>query len=270
MQPARGVDDHRVKAEVLRFGQRAPGAHDRVQLARRVVHAQAGLLAQHVQLLDRGGPPDVGRDQQDVTSLLGQPLPQFAAGRRLARALQPEHHDHARPLIGLLQAAGGVAKQRQHFVADDPDDLLSRGQTAQDLLVERPVAHPVDKRLDHLEVDVGFEQRQANLSQGRLDRGLGEASFSTNGAEDVLQAATERVEHHGVWAPAISSGRAIRHTPSSAAQTLILAGVSGSGQTGYTDDSLWPSLSFLVFRYLRVNSVAGMISRGSDSETDSP
>ena len=70
MQPARRVDDDRVEAEIARLGQRARRARHRVELARRVVHAQAGLLAEHVQLLDRRRTPHVGRHQQRVAPLL--------------------------------------------------------------------------------------------------------------------------------------------------------------------------------------------------------
>ena len=80
------------------------------------------------------------------------------------------------------------------------------GLELQDRLVERAIPDPIHERLDDLEVDVGFEQRQAYLTQGRLDCGLGKTSFSTNGAEDVLQAATKRVEHHGVTAQARRGG----------------------------------------------------------------
>ena len=73
------------------------------------------------------------------------------------------------PLRRRLQAALGVAEERQHLVADDLDDLLRRRQAPQDVLPHRPVAHAIDERLDDLEVDVGFEQRQPNLAQRRLD-----------------------------------------------------------------------------------------------------
>ena len=72
-------------------------------------------------------------------------------------------------LLRRLQPALGVAEQREHLVADDLDDLLRRRQAAEDVLPHRPIAHAVDERLDDLEVDVGFEQRQADLAQRRLD-----------------------------------------------------------------------------------------------------
>ena len=93
------------------------------------------------------------------------------------------------------QAALRVAEERQHLVADDPDDLLRRRQALEHVLIDRAIADAIDERLDDLEVDVGLEQRQADLAQRRLDGLLRQAGFAPKGAEDVLQAVAERVEH---------------------------------------------------------------------------
>ena len=69
----------------------------------------------------------------------------------------------------FLQSAFGVAEQRQQLVAHDLDDLLDRRQALQDGLLGRLVANAIDERLDDLEVDVGFEQRQPDFAQRRLD-----------------------------------------------------------------------------------------------------
>ena len=77
-----------------------------------------------------------------------------------------------------LQAALGVAEERHHLVADDLDDLLRRRQAAQDVLPHRPVADAIDERLDDLEIDVRFEQRQPNLAQRGLDVVFGQPAFA--------------------------------------------------------------------------------------------
>ena len=100
----------------------------------RIVHANAGLLRDDVQLLNRGRTLDVGRHEQRMLALLRQPRRQLARRRRLAGALQPEQQDDARPLGRRLEAAFGVAEERHHLVADDPDDFLRRRQAAQDVL----------------------------------------------------------------------------------------------------------------------------------------
>ena len=169
VQPARRVDDDDVEPERAGFGERAPRARHRIELAGRIVHARRRLLPDDVQLLDRGRTLDVGRDEQRMASLLLQPHRQLAGRRRLAGALQPEQQDHPRTLRRRLEAALGRAEERHHLVADDLDDLLRRRQAAQDVLPHRAVAHPVDERLDDLEVDVGFEQREPDFPQRGLD-----------------------------------------------------------------------------------------------------
>ena len=147
------------------------------------------------QLLDRRRAPHVGRHEQRVLALLRQPPSQLARGRRLARALQAEQQDDARPRRRRRQPALRVAEERQHLVAHDPDDLLRRRQAPQDLLIDRPVAHAIDERLDDLEVDVRLEQRHPDFAERGLDRLLGEPGLAAKRLEDVLQAVAERVEH---------------------------------------------------------------------------
>ncbi len=176
---------------------RAFRARDRIHLPGRVVDADAepGLLGDDVQLLNRRRPFDVGRHEQGVLALLGQPLRQLARGRRLAGALQPQQQDHARPLARRLQSALGIAEERDHFVAHDLDDLLRGRQAAQHILPQRPIADPIDECLDDLEVDVGFEQREPDLAKRRLDVLGRQPRLAPQGLEDVLQAVTERVKH---------------------------------------------------------------------------
>ena len=93
------------------------------------------------------------------------------------------------------QAALGVAEERHHLVADDLDDLLRRRQAAEHVLPHRPVAHAVDERLDDLEVDVGFEQREPNLAQRRLDVLRRQPRLAAQRLENVLEACAEGLEH---------------------------------------------------------------------------
>ncbi len=86
----------------------------------------------------------------------------------------------------FLQSTFDVAKEREQFVANDLDDLLDRGQALEDGLIGRLVAYPVDESLDDLEVDVGFEQREPNLAQRRLDVLLGQAHLAPQGGEGAL------------------------------------------------------------------------------------
>ena len=46
------------------------------------------------------------------------------------------------------------------------------------LLADAPLADAGDQVLDHLEVDVGLEQGEADLAQDLVDVGLGEAALA--------------------------------------------------------------------------------------------
>ena len=241
MQPAGGVDDDEVESEVGGLDDRALRAGDRIHLPGGIVHANPRLARDHRQLLDRGRPFDVGRHEQRVLALLGQPLRQLAGRRGLARALQAEQQNHARPFGGGLQPALGVAEQGDHLVADDLDHLLRRRQAVQHVLSHRPVADPVDERLDHLEVDVRFEQRETDLAQRDLDRFGRQPCFAAQRFEDVLQAGAETVEHENRADP--EGGLAYPEGPAYNGCKLLYR-----KPLYYTDESLWPSFSFFVFR----------------------
>ena len=60
------------------------------------VDLDADLVAELHELIDGGGPVDVGGHQQRPVALLAQPDRQLGGGGRLARSLQPDQHDHGR------------------------------------------------------------------------------------------------------------------------------------------------------------------------------
>ena len=130
-----------------------------------------------------------------MTPLLGQPLSQLTGRRRLARTLQPEQEDDPRPLRRRLEAAVRVAEERHHLVADDLDHLLRRREAAENILPHGTVANTVDERLDDLEVDVGFEQREANLAQRGLDVLFRQPPLAAERLENVLEATAEGIKH---------------------------------------------------------------------------
>ena len=249
------------KPRVFAVSTSAACARDRVEIALGVVHANLRLLAEHRELLDRRRTPDVGRHHQRVAAVAGEQPRQLGARRRLARALQAEQQDDARRGGRRRQAAARVAEQRQHLVAHDADDLLGRRQALQDVVVDRPIADAIDERLDDLEVDVGLEQRHANLAQRDLDRLLGEAGLAADLAEDVLEALAEGFEHgaqaHVALIATGANGYPSRDGagPVNRRNDERIRSELGSCLRGavrrnrpYTPDSLCPSFSFLVLR----------------------
>ena len=78
---------------------------------------------------------------------------------------------------------------------DDLDDLLAGLEALQHVLAERALAHRADELLDDLEVDVGLEEREADLARRARDRLLVEARAAPEVADGVLEPVGERVEH---------------------------------------------------------------------------
>ena len=78
-------------------------------------------------------------------------------------------------------------------------DLLARREALQDLLAERALAHAGDEVADDREVDVGFEQREADLAHRARDRLLVQTALLAKVAERALEAVREAVEHERAW-----------------------------------------------------------------------
>ena len=136
--------------------------------ARLGVDRDVDLLAERLELLHRGRALHVGGDQQRPRAALAQLQRQLAGQRRLAGALQADQHDHRRASPSRLEPAR-LAEHLDQLVVDDLDDLLGRVEALEDLLADRPLADPLDEALGDLEVDVGLEQRAADLLERLVD-----------------------------------------------------------------------------------------------------
>ena len=68
----------------------------------------------------------------------------------------------------------------------DLHDVLRRGERLQDLGGHAALLRLGDEVLHHLEVDVGLEQRHADVAHGRGDVGLGELALAAQAVEGVV------------------------------------------------------------------------------------
>ena len=166
----------------VRFGERALRARDRIHLAGRVVHAHARpACATTVSCWIAAGRLTSVETSSGCLPCFASHFASLPAVVVLPEPCSPS----SRITRGRCCVGGrppfGVAEERQHLVADDPDDLLRRRQALQDVLLHRPIAHAIDERLDDLEVDVGFEQRQPDLAQRGLDRSRASGAFRRAG-----------------------------------------------------------------------------------------
>ena len=128
-------------------------------------------------------------------SAILQPVRQLAGGGGLAGTLQAGHEHDGGRLRGELQLGRVFAENLDQFVAHDLDDLLARRKRGHDFLADGLGLNLVDELLDDFEVDVGFEQREADFAQRLLDIFFGEDGLSAEGLERALQFFLKILKH---------------------------------------------------------------------------
>ena len=146
------------------------------------------LAAELLELVDRGGTLQVGRDEPGLAAFLAQQQSELGGGGGLARALQAGEQDHGRRPAGEREPGIARAHQRRQLLLDDLHDLLAWRQALGHVRAERPLAHARDEVLHDLEVDVGLEQREPDLAHRARDRLLVQASLLAQVAEGALEA----------------------------------------------------------------------------------
>jgi hypothetical protein len=184
LQAAGGVDDHDVATEARRLLERAPRHRDRI--GRLGVHGHADTLAEHPELLDRGRTLEVGADQQRPAVLALQQAGELGRAVML-RALGTRHH-HAGRLRRRRELAGGAAEGLDELLVDDLDDLLRGAEALRDLRTLGALLDPADEVAGDEDVDVGLEQRDAQLATDLVDLLVGELPAAPELVEDSVEA----------------------------------------------------------------------------------
>jgi hypothetical protein len=114
---------------------------------------------------------------------------------RLARALQAHHQDDDRRDGIEVEVGHGAAQHLDQVIVDDLDDHLARRDRADDVCADCLGADGVDEFAHDGQRHVGFEERGANFTQGRVDVGLGERTASPKLVEYVAQTFAQTFEH---------------------------------------------------------------------------
>ena len=140
--------------------------------------ADAGPVADDLQLGDRARALQVARHQQRGVPLTPQPIGQFAGQRGLARALQTGQHDHRRRSLGECQPTGFPAEDPDQFLVDDLDDLLGRVQGTRNFSAAGALLDPADELAHHRQRYVGLQQSQPDLPGRRVDIGVSQTAFA--------------------------------------------------------------------------------------------
>src|SRR5262249_14932908 len=120
---------------------------------------------------------------------------ELGGGGGLARALESNEHDHGRRVRRHGEAVARAAEQFDQFVAHHLDHVLAGGERGEHVLADGFGAYALDEASDDLEVDGGFEQRYAHLTERFLDVFLRQAAEATEPVEDSCQSRSEAVEH---------------------------------------------------------------------------
>ena len=204
-----GVDEQHVEVVALRMVERGVGDRDRLIAGMGGEPLRAGLLCHRLQLLDRGGPVDVGRHRQHfLLALFDQVLGELRGRRRLAGALQAGHQDHRRRLRGEVDVGHARAHRRCQLAIDDAHQRLARRQRADHFGAERLIFDAGDEVAHDRQRDVGLEQRHAHLAQHVLHIAFGDAGLSAHRLDEAAQPIGEG-GCHDVCVPSVARTRRV-------------------------------------------------------------
>lgn len=98
----------------------------------------------------------------------------------------PDQHDDGRLRLEF-ELGGAAAEELDELVVDDFDDLLARRHAFDDLLPDAFGLDPLDEFGGDFDVDVGIEQREADLPHRIGDVGFGQGALSAQFAENIMQ-----------------------------------------------------------------------------------
>src|SRR5450759_118430 len=197
------IDQLQSLGELINVPVYAPGAdvdpvdiaRDGVDVGAGCVHGHVDALAQRLQLVDGRGSIDVGGDEHRRLAVLLEQLGELGAGGRLAGALQAGQEDHSGRMAAEGKLGVAAAHELDELFVHDLHDLLRRREALHDLRTERALLDVGDELAHHLEVDVGLEQRQADLAHGSVDVLGAELAVALETLHDASQAVGECVEH---------------------------------------------------------------------------
>ncbi len=154
-------------------------------------HRNVYLGADDLELLDGRGALEVGGDQHRLSILRGQEPRELAAGGRLARALKSAQHQDRQ--AGLLEPDRRVDRPHQldQLVLHDLDDLLLGTDLLDHLGPDGLLGDPRHDLLDDVVIDVGLQERRADLAQAlphiRFSQDAADAETTESGTQPFLK-----------------------------------------------------------------------------------
>ena len=146
-------------------------------------------------MLHRRRPAHVERGHQNFFLLpVGEAAGDFRGGGGFAGALQADHHDGDRRRGVKIDALAIGAERCDKLVVHDLHDHLAGRDRFHHLDADGLLLDVVGEGARHVERDVGFQQRAANLAQRRIDVGFAERAAAGEAVENAAEFFRQSVE----------------------------------------------------------------------------
>ena len=195
VQPAGGIDHDHILAVLLGIADAVFGDLDGVFGGLIGIDRNPGLFAEDFQLLDSGRSLQVVGDHQGMSAVRHEVLAQLGGGRRLAATLEAGQHDDRRAGRDEVDPRIHRPHEPGQLVVDDLDHHLARMEALDDLGPDRLIPHVLAELLDDVVVDVGFQQRLADVVHGVGDVGLGDPPPPGQRPKHRIEFFRQRLEH---------------------------------------------------------------------------
>ena len=193
---AGGIEQHHVVAAEFGGFQRALGDLRRLLAGDDRQGLDIEVAAEHRELLHRRRAIDVERGHQHLALVaLGQAAGEFCGGGGFAGALQADHHDRDRRHRVEVDGLAVGAERGDQLVMDDLHHHLAGGHRLDHGGADRLLADLFGKAPDHVERDVGLQQRAAHLAHRRIDVGLRQRPAPRQPIENATKLFRQIVEH---------------------------------------------------------------------------
>ena len=119
---------------------------------------------------------------------------QFCGAGGLTAALKSDHHHERGRLRGNGDAARTFAHDAGDLFIDDGADLLRGRDRIQHRVADGARLDLLDEVFDDFVVDVGFQQRSADLAQGQLHVVFSELAAAAQVVENAFKPLFERIK----------------------------------------------------------------------------
>ena len=186
MQPPGGVYDYNVVPAVARITQSLLRARQRIGIPCGVEISQSVVGAENSKLFHSRGTIDVHRKEQRGVVVFREPVTELCRRGGFSGTLEPNHQKDGRRLLVKLQLCLVAPQQLHQLVAHNFHYLLGGGQGIHDFLSQRALLYSSHEILRDLVMDVGIQQRIANLPSSLLEMAFGDTALASQVPKDLL------------------------------------------------------------------------------------